>query len=753
MKAATQERNSGFETGPATGACGWLVRHWLFACLVAAAFVFAASSGLPASAQSPANPKRVAIDILAEKQTIAPGDTFWIGLRERIEPGWHTYWTNPGDSGEPTTLTWKLPPGFEAGPLQFPLPSTIPVGPLVNYGYSGEVLLLSRLTVPKDARAGRADLKVSAEWLVCKDICIPESGEAQITLEVVAAGTGMQAGPNAAQLAAAAAALPVKASWPVRFAVAPDSIDLTFVGFGTGGNRPEKVTFFPETWGHIQHAEPQVATWTGDDLTLRLQRGDLKKEALAGLTGVLVVEGAPGAVQARRGFSVIAGTPAPKPIPSGSTISPAQAAPPLAVPVAATIGLFEAMLFAVLGGLILNLMPCVFPVLSLKAVALAQTDRPVAERRTDGLAYLAGVLVSFAILALALLGLRQAGQSLGWGFQFQSPLFVLVMAGLFFVLGLTLSGIVSFGESLTGAGDKLARQAGPAGAFFTGALATIAATPCTAPFMGAALGYALGAPALAGFVVLMAMGLGFAAPVVALSISPALQRVMPKPGRWMETFKQAMAFPLYASAAWMVWVLSLQAGSEGVLAAMVLLVGFGFLAWLWSRMQAGGGTRHAVLILLAAAILTGAAAGLVGTASETKPGAANVQGSTPQTDVTGLPIIPFSKERIAALQHESRPVLVNLTAAWCITCKVNEKVALSSERMRSAFAGAKIAYVKGDWTRQDPEITRFLQAFGRAGVPLYLLYPGKSGAPPRVLDQVLTESHVLAELRAIMSVK
>jgi thiol:disulfide interchange protein/DsbC/DsbD-like thiol-disulfide interchange protein len=749
LKAATQERNSGFETAPATGACGWLVGHWLFACFVSAAFVLAISSGFPASAQSPANPKRVTIDILVEKPVVEPGSEIWIALRERIEPGWHTYWTNPGDSGEPTTVAWKLPPGFEAGPLQFPLPSTIPVGPLVNYGYSGEVLLLSRLQVPRDAKPGRAELKASAEWLVCKDICIPESGEAQITLEVTTAGMITQAGPHAAQLAAAAAALPVKASWPVRFAVAPESIDLTFVGFGTGGKRPDTVTFFPETWGHIQHAAPQTATWTGDDLTLRLMRGDLKKEALTGLTGVLAIEGAPGAVPARRGFSVLAGAPAPKAAATSQISNP----PSLAVPTAAPIGLVQALLFAVLGGLILNLMPCVFPVLSLKAVALAQTGRLPAERQTDGLAYLAGVLVSFAVLALALLGLRQAGQSLGWGFQFQSPLFVLVMAGLFFLLGLTLSGILSFGESLTGTGDKLARQAGPAGAFFTGALATIAATPCTAPFMGAALGYALGASALAGFAVLMAMGLGFAAPVVALSISPALQRLMPRPGRWMETFKQAMAFPLYASAAWMVWVLSLQAGSEGVLAAMVLLVGLGFLAWLWTRMQTSGRAGYAAALLLAGALLTGAAAGLIDPASEAKPGAANVQGSALQTDVTGLPIIPFSKERIAALQQEGRPVLVNLTAAWCITCKVNEKVALSSERMRTAFTNAKIAYVKGDWTRQDPEITRFLQAFGRAGVPLYLLYPGKPGAPPRVLDQVLTEGHVLAELQAITAMR
>lgn len=741
------------------GACFWAATGWRLA-----GPALAQSTATP-TASAPA-PKRVSIDVLTEKDTVAAGEAIWIALRERIEPGWHTYWSNPGDSGEPTTATWHLPTGFKAGPLQFPLPSSIPVGPLVNYGYSDEVLLLSRLQVPQDAAAGDVELKVDAEWLVCKDICIPERGEARLSLRVTAAGTGTPPGQYAPLLNAAVSALPKLAPWPVAFSASSDELTLSFKGLTIDGQRPVAVTFFPATWGKVDHAARQAAIWAGDDLTVILKRGDLKKEAIFGLAGILVADLGEGAERRRRGFAVTAGdgaaiasaasanSGAPRQTPAASPAPAVQA--PGTVPNPGAIGILQALLFAVLGGLILNLMPCVFPVLSLKAVALTQADRSAKEGRADGIAYLAGVLVSFAVLAGFLFALRHAGQSLGWGFQFQSPIFVLLMAGLFFGLGLTMSGVVSFGETLTGAGDRFARKSGPAGAFFTGGLATVAATPCTAPFMGAAIGYALGAPVSSGLLVLLAMGLGFAAPVVALAWSPRLQRILPRPGRWMETFKQAMAFPLYASAGWMVWVLSLQSGSDGVLAAMVLLIGVAFLAWLWSRVKSGGRASFGgFALILAAAALVGMAAGLVETGADGKPGSATSGSPSEllQSDVTGLPIIPFSPQRIASLQQEGRPVFVNLTAAWCITCKVNERVALSSEKMRSAFTAAGVAYVKGDWTRQDPEITRFLQSFGRAGVPLYLIYPGRAGAPPRVLDQVLTEGHVLAAMKAATTVR
>ena len=745
------------------GSTAWIARaaRVMFAvCLLMFSPLLASS---PAAAQTAPLPRHVAIDILAEKQAVAPGSEIWIALRERIEPGWHTYWTNPGVSGEPTTLTWRLPAGFETGPVLFPIPSTIPVGPLVNYGYSNEVLLLSRLKVSKDAKAGPLDIRAIAEWLVCKDICVPETGEARLTVTVAGPAIGTAPGPDARRLTDAAAALPAPLVSPVRFAVAADTIDLTFAGFGKAfdvtSGRPVAVTFFPETWGHVNHAGAQTLTWTGDDLTLHLERGDLKKEALPGLTGLLVVERAGGdkGLQ-RRGFSLVAGAPATKTAalaPGGEQSTAGfgkSAATPLGAPPADDTSLLKALLFAVLGGLILNLMPCVFPVLALKAVALARQDRPRSERRTDGLAYLAGVLVSFAVMAIALLALRQAGQSFGWGFQFQSPVFVLLMAGLFFSLGLSLSGVLTVGGSLAGAGEALARKSGPAGTFFTGALATIAATPCTAPFMGAAVGYAVSAPAFAGFLVLMAMGLGFAAPVVALAVAPGLQRLLPRPGRWMETFKQVMAFPLYASAAWMVWVLSVQTGSDGVLAAMVLLIGLAFLAWLWTWTQtwtqAGQRAISAALFAVAVFAVVSISARQIVSASAPAGSASLPLGAT---DITGLPIIPFSTGRIAALQQKGRPVFVNVTAAWCITCKVNEKVALSSERMHAAFTASNVAYVKGDWTRQDPAITSFLRGFGRAGVPLYLFYPGRPGAPPRVLGQVLTEKSVLAEMQAALA--
>jgi thiol:disulfide interchange protein/DsbC/DsbD-like thiol-disulfide interchange protein len=708
-----------------------------------------------AHAQTAPFKKHVTIDLIAERDSVTPGEEIWIALRERIEPGWHTYWTNPGDSGETTTVTWKLPAGVTAGPLQFPAPHAIPVGPLVNYGYSDQVILLSRLKIPNDAKAGPIDITASAEWLVCKDICVPESGEAKLALTIPEPGfISRPKRTLESMLLAAAAELPKPAPWPVRFTASADTVGLTFTGLGKGITRPVAVMFFPEAWGQLNHAGAQAISWAGDDLTLRIERGDLKKEALPGLTGLLVLENAPSAGVSRRAYSVIAGAPAAKAVAPATVPAPLAAkttTQPLTPPPTERTGLLKALLFAVLGGLILNLMPCVFPVLSLKAVALAQQDRSQAERRGDGLAYLAGVLASFAILAITLLALRKAGQSFGWGFQFQSPIFVLVMAGLFFTLGLLLSGIVTVGGSLVGAGEKLAQKSGFAGTFFTGALATIAATPCTAPFMGAAVGYALTASAFAGFLVLMAMGLGFAAPVVALATAPTLQRLMPKPGRWMETFKQVMAFPLYASAAWMVWVLSVQSGSDGVLAAMTLLIGLGFLAWSWTWAQQTGRAVPVIVFAFATLMLTGFAASQIDS-SAGRARSTSASGIM-STDITGLPIIPFSAETIAALQQEGRPVFVNLTAAWCITCKVNEKIALSSEKMRVTLTAAKVAYVKGDWTRQDPEISRFLQSFGRAGVPLYLFYPPKPGAPPRILDQVLTEAHVLAELQAITSVR
>jgi thiol:disulfide interchange protein len=460
---------------------------------------------------------------------------------------------------------------------------------------------------------------------------------------------------------------------------------------------------------------------------LRMKQGETGLNGGGALEGVLALESVgPGGTKVRRGYIIQAGA-----VPA----SPGDAAIEAATD-AGSIGFGLALLSAFLGGLILNLMPCVFPVLSLKAYSLAREASP-RSKRIGGLAYLAGVLASFGLIAGALIALRAVGVVAGWGIQFQSGGFVLALVALFLALGLNMSGVFEFGGAFTGAGDGLTRKEGLAGSFFTGVLATVVATPCTAPFMGAAVGYAFAQPAVEMVAVLMMLGVGFALPLVLLSLSPGLGRLLPKPGMWMVRFKQVMAFPLYATAAWLVWVLSVQQGSDGVLAAMVTLLAVGFAAWLFGL---PGGPRRlgkAAALLIALAGLVGGAGLLAGAPQAAGPAAAS--GSA-------LPSEPFTRARLDALLNERKPVFVNLTAAWCITCKVNERVALKSDRLAKAFADRGVTYLVGDWTAPNPEITALLQRFVRAGVPLYLLYTGVPGDAPRILPQFLTESIVLDRL-------
>jgi thiol:disulfide interchange protein DsbD len=680
---------------------------------------------------------RVNIELIAADQAIEAGGEMWVALRQTIDPGWHTYWVNPGDSGEATTIEWQAPEGFRPGAINWPVPEAIPIGPLMNFGYSNEVLLLARLMVPKTAKPGPVSIVAKAEWLVCKDICIPEKGEARLEFTVVASAGERKPAPSAAAIVAAVERLPKPSQWQARIKAGPDAMTLEIDGIDKAmAKQHDAVRFLPLAWGQIVNAAPQVAEWSGDRLKIKLQRGDRKTEKLEMLEGVLVFEskGVP-----PTGYflnaAIDGGTRAISPLANQTAPGP-SGDPPLGLPVA--------VVFAFLGGLILNLMPCVFPVLSLKALAFAKPATDGKGHAAEGYAYLAGVLVCFGGLAIVLLALRGAGTALGWGFQFQSPAFVLILAALFLLLGLWMSGVFELGGSIQSLGDSLAHKPGVSGAFFTGALASIAATPCTAPFMASAVGYAVAQPAPVAFVVLLAMGLGFAAPMVALSRSSALQRILPRPGAWMETFKQALAFPLYATVAWLVWVLSLQAGPDGVMAAAVLLTGAGFLAWLMGR------TPDMSFALRAAIVAVGL--GLAVWSARMIGDGAPVNASTPTRDATRLGEVPFSNARLAELRAAGRPVFVNVTAAWCITCKVNEQWALSSSRVADAFKRANVAYLKGDWTRQDAEITAFLQRFGRAGVPLYLYYPADPKAEPRVLPQILTESLVLGEIGAAKTV-
>ncbi len=692
-----------------------------------------------AMAAEPASRHHVAVGLVAEKTAVEPGKTLTIAVRERMEPGWHTYWINPGNSGEPTSIGWKLPGGMSAGPILWPLPHTIPVGPLVEYGYSDEILLLTDIQVPKEIEGDSVTLAAKVSYLVCKDICVPEEAEVQLTLPVEGKGA---AAPSefAGQIASAREALPVPLPGTASYAVNPakGALRLTVSTQERLLQGVKGARFFPLAWGSVSNPGPQPLKIAGNQLTLDMKQGDTK-ETPEKLEGLLVLTKGSGEGD-RTGYSVSAAR-GPDSAAAGSLFDHAggsgigSGAVRSAAVAGGITGVGLAVLFAFIGGAILNLMPCVFPVLALKALAFAKKAEH--GHWQQGVAYLAGVLVSFGALAAVIAVFREGSSAFGWGFQFQSPAFVLALALLFFVMGLSLSGLVSFGGSLMSIGDSLSRKPGNAGYFFTGVLAAVAATPCTAPFMGAAIGYAMTQPSYILAAVMLGLGLGFAAPVVLLSVSPALQHVLPKPGAWMETLKQVLAFPLYATAAWLIWVLSIQAGSDGVMAAALAFVGVGFAAWLASK------TTYSPLPLKLIAPVIGVVTFAVTLSMAETAQSVNAVVSA---EKSVLAEEPFTKARLDELKAAGRPVFVNLTAAWCITCKVNERVALKSSAVANAFQSGGITYLKGDWTRANPEITDLLQRFGRAGVPLYLFYPGR-GEEPRVLPQLLTAGLVLDEIK------
>jgi thiol:disulfide interchange protein DsbD len=457
----------------------------------------------------------------------------------------------------------------------------------------------------------------------------------------------------------------------------------------------------------------------GEGRLVSIERGQIARAVPQRLEGVLVVDEDIGGKSVRHAFAL---DTAPAPL-AGQRIS-----------------LIQAALLALVAGVILNLMPCVFPVLSIKILHLTQhASEPPARIRLHGLAYTAGILGSFAVLAGALNALRAGGAEIGWGFQLQSPAVVAALAFLLFAFGLSLSGILPIGNSLTRVGgSRLLQKTGLSGSFFAGMLATVVATPCTAPFMGASIGYALTQPFVVGLVVFLSLGLGLALPFLVLAFMPGLQRLLPRPGRWMETMKQFLAFPLYGTAAWLVWVLSFQVGPAGLMAALAGLVLIGFAAWAYGLVQ--GQSGRSALAFRGMATAAAVAVLAIAVTIRSDPGSE----TTAQASPTEAGYEPFTQAKLDTMLAGGRPVFVNMTAAWCITCLVNERTALSIDAVREALSGKNVAYLKGDWTNRNPEITRLLERFGRSGVPLYVLY--QNGREPVVLPQILTPSLVLDKL-------
>ena len=680
----------------------------------------------PGSIQAnPVTTENVTARLVAERMEVAPGDRLDLALVFEIRPGWHTYWRNPGDSGDPPRVHWTLPEGVEAGPLRWPRPEVIPVGPLANYGYSGRAVHLIALSVPAQWPIGEpVHIRADVDWLVCEEECIPESGRFDLTLPTGAAlGPGPIDPLQADVFAAARAGLPDGRIEGAVLGVAGAGLGLLVPADGLS-EEIDGAWFFAGEWGLIEHAAEQPWRLVDGQLRIDLSPGALSDQASP--EGLLVIADARGEV---RSYEVAA---VRGPLPDGI----ARDRP---------IGLPLAFAFALLGGLILNLMPCVFPILAMKALSLinglsGQGPEAARERVLHGLAYTAGVLLFFAGLAVLLLALRAGGSAVGWGFQLQYPPFVVFMAYVFFVIGLSLAGAVTLGSRLMSLGGARTGS-GTAGAFGTGALAALVAAPCTAPFMGAALGYAVTLSWPLALAIMLTLGFGLALPFLALSMLPRLARLLPKPGAWMETLKQALAFPMFAAAAWLIWVLSVQTGSAGVALVLGGLVLLAFGLWLRERTRGLHSARRrwglaATSVALVAALYLGVATDrlAVPTLSEGEQSA------------SGLASEPYSPERLGAARDERRPVFVNMTAAWCITCLVNERVALSTSDLARTFADSGVLYLKGDWTNRDPAITAYLADHGRNGVPLYVFYP--PDGDPQVLPQILTEDMVLRALRS-----
>ncbi len=649
-----------------------------------------------AAESAPVASPRVTATVLSDSDTAQPGSPLHLALRLRMAPGWHTYWRNPGDAGAEPLLDWALPAGAAAGPVEWPTPQRLPEGPVMAFGYTGDLVLPVTVT----PGTGPLDVTLKASWLVCEKICVPEEGAFHLDLPPGAVSASAQA----PLIRSAQDRVPRPSPFEAR--VAPDgTLSLTGTGLDTG--TVADAWFFPDTAGVIEHAAPQQLEVAPSLVRLRLRPASEFRPATP-LDGVVVLRDPRGDESALQ----VSAQPGP--------------------PIAAATPVWQALALAAVGGLILNLMPCVFPVLAMKAVALARlSGQARGAVRAEAASYTLGVLAAFGALAAVMLAVRAAGGAAGWGFQFQSPVFVAAMAVVLFAVGLNLSGVFTVGSGAAGAGQGLAARRGHAGSFFTGLLAVVVATPCTAPFMGAAVAAGLAAPPMVLVATFLAMGAGLASPYALLALAPRLAGPLPRPGAWMEVLRNLLAFPMYAASVWLVWVVSLQAGPDGVLVTLSALVLVAFAAWAFGAAQ-GSGRRLGQVAAMLAAVAAVALLPWLG-------------GARPVELAASEAAEAFTPGKLASLRAEGRPVFVNLTAAWCVTCLVNERVALSPAAVRKAFADHHVAYLKGDWTRGDPAITAYLHDQARDGVPLYLLYaPGE--AQPTVLPQILTEAEILAQL-------
>ena len=685
----------------------------------------------------------IEVELLAETSNIVPGETTWLGIRLDPAEHWHTYWKMGGDSGEPTSLNeWQAPEGTQIGELQFPAPHWLPFydTDLVNFGYEEEVLLPIAVTIPENYAGETVELSTLAYWNVCEQICIP--GEMRLGLTLPVGEVAELDATAAEKFASAREKLPI-ADHAIKsiIAVAGERVSLGFDSADPVFANYSDAWFFPEQRRIIKPGPLRDVTIQQNLLQITHRQPRRMLTDLSEVYGVLVLENDAGE---RSAYDFVN----PAMDANLTTITPLAAANSSSGNSNSGGGILLYMLFAFVGGMILNLMPCVFPVLSIKALSFTNNiGESRYKQRMDGIVYSSGVIAAFVVLASVLIALRAGGEAVGWAFQFQQPWFLAFIVYLFFLMALSLSGVFEIGTSLMGAGSGLTEKGGYKGSFFTGVLATTVATPCTAPFMGPAIGFALSQPWLVAMLVFIALGFGMALPILVLSFIPALFRYLPKPGPWMETFKQFMAFPLYASALFFLWVLGNQVGVMGMSIVLAVCVLFAFAAWLYQRRMTMGPIMRTANYAVGIGTI---ALAIYLTQTPFLQSVANAE--VVQLDEDGNPTQNyevFSAARLNELQAAGRPVFVNMTAAWCITCLANEQTTLGTDRVQKAMQDNDITYMKGDWTNEDPEISAILEQFNRPSVPLYVLYPADPGKEPVILPQILTPGIVAEAFESI----
>jgi len=735
--------------------CPALLRHaaarlpalclgWLTAGLIA---VPAWAAGVAGTGGAVVGTPQVRAELVAHApEGVAAGRPLRLGLLIEHAPHWHTYWKNPGDSGLPTTLAFTLPGGFVAGDIRWPTPARLPIGPLMNFGYEGRVLLPVDVQVPASFTGDTLAVKLRADWLVCKDVCIPEGGDFALQLPARAATAAhapafAQADAAAPQAAAGAEARaePKDGALHVRVAGLPQAW------------RGLALQLFPETAGVLNNAAPVQGRWQAGVWSAELPLDAQRSAGPSVMPVVLTVAGRPS------GLELSVQVTSPWPALAQATPGTAPAAAPAATPAglpsaspaaapASALGLGLALLLALAGGALLNLMPCVFPVLSLKVVGFTRDAEDRRGLLAGGLAYTAGVVLSFVALAALLLALRAGGEQIGWGFQLQSPAVVAALAVLFTLIGLNLTGVFEFGSVLPSSVAAARARHPLVDSALTGVLAVAVASPCTAPFMAASLGLALTLPTHEALAIFAALGLGMAAPYLAASAWPRLARALPRPGPWMANFKVLMAFPMFATVVWLTWVLGQQTSIDGAAALLGLLVAVAFAAWALGSPTLGRGARRGfaavAMVLLAAALVWAVPSWRQDALAATAGTATGAAGGTSE-EKDGWQA--WSAERVAQAMAEGRPVFVDFTAAWCVTCQVNKRTTLNQAEVRNAFARKRVLLLRADWTRRDATIAAELARLQRSGVPVYALYsPGSTG--PRLLSEILSVGEVTAAL-------